>query len=87
MNNPEDYVCGVKPFALPKEHPFTRICYVHDLIFDRKEAGENYTRGEADKLLLRGMLAIAKAKKSYRLRAEAYVYYGLARAFGGLFWD
>lgn len=79
---------GWGPFSLPVDHPFQPSFQMHDRIFGSRERGfvGGFTRYEADRLLLDSMLRIARERKSTRLRAEAYVYYGLARAFGSLFW-
>jgi len=85
--NSADDVCGYGPFSLPPDHPFTPACRLHDWDYELSDAPgrQTKTRDEVDRELLRRMLLIAKANNSIRLRAEAYVFYGLARTFGALF--
>ena len=80
-NDPTDQ-CGYKAFSLPDSHPFTPACKAHDDAFVNKTISRNL----ADTKLLEDMLAIAKEKKSFKLKAQAYLLYALARTFGKLFW-
>ena len=78
---------GWGPFSLPPTHPFQPAFEAHDRLFASRDDGFfSRSRKDADEYLLRGMLNIARERKSSRLKAEAYLYYTLARAFGGLFW-
>jgi hypothetical protein len=78
---------GWGPFSLPADHPFWPAFAVHDRIFASKAAGfPTMGRRNADRALLRSMLTIAAEKQSASLRAQAFLYYGVARAFGKLFW-
>lgn len=87
MSADPNEVCGITPFALPEDHPFTVSCQMHDRLFQSHEDGfVTLTRAEADKALLRSMLTIAKEKESTSLRLQAYAYYGLARVFGRIRW-
>lgn len=84
----EKDICGVTPFSLPEDHPFTPICRSHDQIFISRENGfPTGSRKRADKALLSGMLGIAKRENKLGLKVQAYCYYALARVFGGIFWD
>ena len=79
--------CGVFPFSLPEQHPFTPICKMHDQVFVAKEQGfPTGGRKRVDIALLSGMLGVAKERKSLSLKMQAYLYYGLARTFGKIFW-
>lgn len=79
--------CGYSVFSLPTDHPFTAACAAHDARFEEKEAGAStVSRNLADRRLLNDMLAIAKTKNSFKLKVQAYVLWGVARAFGKLFW-
>ena len=85
-NDPEEQ-CGYGAFSLPKDHPFLVSCKMHDRLFESRDSGfKTLTRKQADKALLDSMLKIARERKSFSLRLQAYAYYALARAFGGLFW-
>lgn len=85
-NDPNE-ACGYGIFSLPKDHPFEPACQMHDRIFESRDSGfKSRTRSEADSALLASMLRIADERKSAKLRIQAYAFYGLARAFGALFW-
>lgn len=79
---------GWGPFSLPADHPFMPSFQMHDRLFASRDKGFRHglSRKQADDFLLRSMLNIARERKSARLKAEAYLYYGLAKTFGGLFW-
>jgi hypothetical protein len=86
---PEDETerLGWGPFSLPAGHPFQPAAQMHDRIFESREKGfRTMSRDAADSALLASMLRIAEERKSASLKAQAYVFYGLARMFGGLFW-
>lgn len=79
--------CGYSVFSLPTDHPFTPACQAHDARFEEKATGEaTQSRNLSDKQLLKDMLAIAAARKSFKLKAQAYLLWGIARTFGRLFW-
>lgn len=84
MPLPEDPIdrCGYAIFSLPSSHEFSEACSVHDETFLRKGISRNL----ADTRLLKDMLKIAKDKKSLKLKLQAYIFYGIARTFGKLFW-
>jgi len=84
---PEDPLvrCGWGPFSLPESHPFTPACALHDNFFELKDKGQRVpSRKQVDDLFLDKMLGIAGG--NLWLKAQAYTMYGIARAFGGLFW-
>lgn len=74
--------CGYSRFSLPEDHPFTPACKIHDEAFEHKLISRNL----ADTHLLKDMLRIARARQSFKLEIQAYIFYGLARVFGKLFW-
>lgn len=79
--------CGYGPFSLRRGHPFEPACKTHDDVFAAKDKGQpTISRNLADTNLLRDMLAIAKERNSAWLKVQAYIYYGLARAFGKIVW-
>lgn len=79
--------CGYGWFSLRKGHPFEPACKVHDSIFEAKENKQpTISRREADKQLLRSMLAIADFEQSKWLKAQAVACYVAARLFGRLMW-
>jgi hypothetical protein len=84
---PEDECegCGIGYLGLIETvSPFVPACLVHDLEFSLKEHGkQTKSRAQVDREFLENMLRVAT---TFRLRALAYVYYGLARSLGGLFW-
>lgn len=72
MSADPNEVCGITPFALPTDHPFTVSCQMHDRLFASREQGfKTLSRAEADKALLRSMLNIAKEHGSTSLRVQA----------------
>lgn len=78
-------ICGIGPLSTGEDDPFIRMCEIHDKSFVLKEQGqETLSRKEVDDRFLRAMLI--RAGDNWRLRARAYLYYGIARAFGGPFW-
>jgi len=85
-NDPNE-VCGYGIFSLPADHPFEPACQAHDRIYESRDSGfKPRTRSEADSALLASMLRIAEERKSVKLKMQAYALYGIARAFGALFW-
>jgi|DEB0MinimDraft_10_1074344.scaffolds.fasta_scaffold37715_3 hypothetical protein len=82
--------CGYRWFATDKifkwlgtTDPMLPACTLHDALYDN--AG-SLTRKQVDDLFLRRMLVEATTVNSSWMKAQAYVYYGLARAFGWLVW-
>jgi hypothetical protein len=74
-------------FKLPPGHPFTPAFQKHDEWFGLKDKKQpTIGRKAADAELLAGMLQIAGERKSFWLKTQAYIYFGLARAFGKLLW-
>jgi len=85
---PEDECegCGIGYLGLIETvTPFLPACLDHDRAYDAHERGtDTRSRAEVDRAFLEHCLRLAG--RSLKLRALAYVYYGLARTFGGLFW-
>lgn len=81
-------ICGFGILSLPPDHPFTPACRRHDYWFTQKSLG-NPTPGRkrVDEQLLKEMLYIAKMHGSTKLKIMAYVYYGIAKAVGKIFWE
>jgi len=81
-------ICGFGILSLPPEHPFTQACARHDRWYVRKSLEEQTPgRRRVDDLLLREMLHIAKEEKSFKLKAQAYLYFGIAKLVGKIFWE
>lgn len=85
LPNDDAVGCGISYIGLfEASSAFQAACAMHDLEFEKNEAGtQPKTRAQVDREFLDNMLAVAP---TFRLRARAYVYFGLARTFGGLFW-
>ena len=82
--------CGYRWFAsdkifrlFGKQDPMYPACRLHDGLYDNPGM---LTRKQVDDLFYRRMLVEADHKNSSWLKLQAYVYYGLARAFGWLVW-
>lgn len=82
---PEDQVdrCGYGVFSLPSDHPFTPACKIHDGMYECYFLGWPIDLKASDKELLKNMLEIAGS--SWKLKAEAYLFYGLATVFRKVF--
>lgn len=84
--------CGIWPFSTDwfGEDEFHQACKLHDNLFVQNELGiTSLTRLDADRVFLRKMLSVAdmyEGAARWGLRTKAYVYYGLARAFGWIAW-
>lgn len=81
----DDFVCGAAGIETSKKDPFLQPCAVHDARFVESNTNPNMTRKEVDKEFLNNMLDVARVQNKWWLVPKAYIYYGLARAFGGLF--
>jgi len=82
-NKPDKMLCGYGAFELPEDHPFTPVCkYSHDPAYlDWLNGISARPLEQADKAMLSAFLKIAKEKKSFKLKVQAYVFYGLTTAF------
>ncbi len=78
--------CGYFLFRTGDGDPFRVACEIHDQRYANHEAaiGEIFTREQADSEFLHSMLETAG--ESWMLRAKAYGYYVIVKAFGGLIW-
>jgi len=79
--------CGISwLWILPKDHPFIDSCSIHDKQYDMRISGENndLSSYSVDRAFLASMLS--KAGDSLKLRAQAYLFYGLARTWGKFRW-
>ena len=90
MPRDETNVCGVRPFNLPENHPFTRACGLHDYDFDEsKTSGQSLL--DADWSLFYRWVLIAKAEPDPAIRRkltrDICKYWPYADRFGELFWD
>jgi hypothetical protein len=77
---------GYGPFKVT-DRVFERAGSVHDQRYGQHETGdefEPYTRKRADQEMLRNMLRLSGNDRSKRFRS--YIYYGIVRTFGWLFW-
>lgn len=82
---PDDFVCGAAGIETSKKDPFYAPCAVHDARFVESDTNLTMTRKEADKEFLNNMLDVARITGKWYLVPKAYLYYGIARALGGLF--
>lgn len=82
--------CGVGPFKLPHNHPFTRACELHDFEFvESAHSGKRLSEVDWDLFYRWTLIAQAEMDplKRCKLAEEICYYWPLARRFGGLFWD
>lgn len=80
--------CGISSaWATSENDPFHNACQLHDKFYSKNPSLTKVTRKEADTIFLNAMIQIAKDRKSAKLKLRAYLYYYIARTFGGLFWD
>ena len=86
---PEDpnVICGYGPFSTSEKDPFNAACALHDEAYTTHMIDKNeVSQKAADLRLLIDMLEVAKKKKSTVLKLKAYLYYGIVRSVGWLFW-
>jgi hypothetical protein len=80
----EPYGLGVSwLWKLPNTHPFYIAGVAHDIAYENKIGNSSYPY---DRIFLETCLKIAKEKKSLSLKAQAYLFYGLARLWGIVRW-
>lgn len=76
--------CGIYPL-LVRGWPVA-ACELHDKFYLKGSWAErNLTRAEADKHFLKMLLEISG--RNLAKRTTSYLLYGLARLFGGSFWE
>ena len=84
--NPHTIGCGVGPLTTSKEDIFYPACVWHDKAYTRGSKYQEYmSRGDVDDIFLSKMLDIAEDNATKT--AKAFLYYGLVRIFGGIFWE
>lgn len=84
--NGEPIRCGVGFWATGEEDPFIPACEWHDKAYLKDSwAQANISRLKTDRTFYAHMLQIAGDNRL--LKARAYAYYMLARAFGSDFWE
>ncbi len=77
--------CGIWPLLLEKTR-FYPACSWHDVAYTTDSwAQKNLTRKQVDDWFLKQNLLIAGDNKYHR--ARAYLFYGIARAVGALWWE
>lgn len=78
--------CGISwLWILPENHPFMPYCEWHDLQYDYQREGAISHKSSkwVDAEFLRGILSLSPTKV---LKAQAYLFYGLARLWGMFKW-
>lgn len=68
-----------------KKDPFYKACALHDDLYTPELRPEGLTRKQADQLFLSAMRTIIKEEHKGNI-CQAYVYYGIARSLGWLYW-
>jgi len=83
-SDPED-ICGIsKWWGLPNS-PFSSDCAAHDIEHLKQEAGtQTKSRKQVDREFLANMLKTAGNSRTLKLRA--YLFYGVVRTFGWIYW-
>lgn len=85
MSDNEPAGCGIYPLLIEKTK-FFAACSWHDSAYIRDSwVQKNMTRKQCDDWFLRQTLEIAGSNKLRR--AQAYLFYGIARVLGGFFWE
>ena len=78
--------CGIGLFSTGPDDPFLACCEWHDKAYTSGSWAESNTgRHEVDLSFLNQMLVIAQDDPI--LKARAYFYYEVARAFGSKYWE
>lgn len=83
---PEPPGCGISwLWMLRKDHPFMPYCEWHDLQYDYRRMGalKYKSSRRVDDEFLRGLLSLSP---TLTLKAQAYLFYGLARIWGKFKW-
>ena len=79
--------CGISNLIStgPKD-PFYNACQWHDEAYSKGSFHEqNFSRKQMDLVFLAQMKLIAG--KNLLLKTKAFLYYGIARLFGGTYWE
>jgi hypothetical protein len=85
MNDTKGEGCGIYPLLL-KRSKFIAACTWHDKAYsDQSWAQLNLTRKEVDDWFLGQMLEIAGNSKLRMI--QAYVFHGIARTLGWIWWE
>jgi len=73
-------------WQLPNNHPFYDAAIEHDKAYDDKRAGiiADKTSSLVDTKFLLDCLEVAG--DSWKLKAQAYLFYYLCRAWGAIYW-
>lgn len=79
--------CGISYiWATSPNDPLQEACAWHDAAYMKgSDEQQRFTRSVVDKTFLDKMLNIAS--DDWKLRARAYLYYGIVRLFGSTFWE
>ena len=78
--------CGIQPFVTGTKDPLHKACLWHDKAYLRGSKEQIiFSRKEVDDIFLGKMLKLAG--DSLIKKAQSYVYYGLVRLFGWMFWE
>jgi hypothetical protein len=89
-NSDEEDRCGIGALSTAND-PFMPACKRHDHAYitwgATETIGVNKSRAQVDAELLRDMKIIIKQKGLWWLYPKAYIYYGVARCVGFLYWD
>lgn len=84
-NDSPGFGCGVYPLLL-KHSKFQDSCFWHDTSYlENSWHQKNMTRKQCDDWFLKQTLLIAGDNKLDR--AQAYLFYGIARVLGGWWWE
>lgn len=77
--------CGDPPFTV-RDRRFIDACSWHDAAYSRGSWHQfNLSRYRVDRAFLEQMLQIADGQ--ILPTAKAYLYYGIVRVFGGIWWE
>lgn len=79
--------CGIKDIlATDSSDPFHKACVTHDKAYEKGSVMQKMSsRKQADDIFLAQCLEIAGS--CWPLKVKAYVYYGIIRAVGWLYWE
>lgn len=85
MGDSKFFGCGVYPLLI-RNTKFVDACDSHDRAYlENSWHQKNLTRKQCDDWFLRQTLEIAGSNKLRQ--AQAYLFYGIARALGGWWWE
>lgn len=86
LNSDTEDRCGIKGISTTND-PFLPACKRHDHNYVLMGSGGGLSRKQVDDELLRDMKVIIEHTGKWWLLPKAYIYYGIARAFGYFYWD